>query len=313
MNANRVIAWTCLVLPILCIPAWSQTTKSVTAPATQNAPANAAPDFTVVGNSSLDKQGFTSWMISSPYQEGINPVEILVPDQAKKDTKARFPVIYFLQVGPDFGAWGNPIVEARKLDLHNKHGVIFVLPAFKAVKRQEALKRGGGPWYADHPTDPGIRHESYLVKAIVPFIEQHYPVLEGPRGRLLLGFSMSGCGAFNLLIRHPDVFGKAAAWDAPSSWTWWQLETRAKSRPYSYGPQLIAEHADMLKAPQPGSGPAGKSRLAVLGYDVYRKDAESVHNQLLSLGIPHDYDNDTWHKHGWNSGWLASAVEILLK
>ena len=57
---------------------------------------------------------------------------------------------------------------------------------------------------------------------------------------------------------------------------------------------------------------AGGSRLAVLGYDVYRRDAESVHKQLLSLGIPHDYDNDNQHKHGWNSGWLASSVAVLL-
>ena len=58
---------------------------------------------------------------------------------------------------------------------------------------------------------------------------------------------------------------------------------------------------------------AGKSRLAVLGYDVYQAQAESVHQQLLSLGIPHDYDNDTQHKHGWNSGWLETAVAILVK
>ena len=42
-------------------------------------------------------------------------------------------------------------------------------------------------------------------------------------------------------------------------------------------------------------------------------DGESVHKQLLSLDIPHDYDNDKQHKHGWNSGWIESAVEILLK
>jgi len=28
---------------------------------------------------------------------------------------------------------------------------------------------------------------------------------------------------------------------------------------------------------------------------------------------PGDYDNDKQHKHGWNSGWLKSAVGILVK
>ena len=41
------------------------------------------------------------------------------------------------------------------------------------------------------------------------------PVQTVPAGRLLLGFSKSGWGAFSLLLRHPDVFGRAAAWDAP--------------------------------------------------------------------------------------------------
>lgn len=298
MNATRVISLACLVAAILCGSAWSQTRG---APDADPPP----PDFKVVGDQAIDERGFTSWQISSPYQEGPNAVEVLCPDKAKEDKAARFPVIYFLQVGPDFGAWGNPMIEARKLDLHNKFGVIFVLPAFKKVKREEAAKHGGGPWYADHPTDPNIRHESYLVKALVPFIEQHYPALAEPRGRLLLGFSMSGCGAFNLLLRHPDVFGKAAAWDSPSSWTWWKLPPGEKSMSFSYGPRLIAQNAAMLKA--------GGNRLAVLGYDLYRADAESVHKQLLSLDIPHDYDNDTQHKHGWNSGWLDSAVVILLK
>ena len=30
-----------------------------------------------------------------------------------------------------------------------------------------------------------------------------------------IGFSKSGWGAFSLLLRHPEVFGRAAAWDAP--------------------------------------------------------------------------------------------------
>ena len=98
---------------------------------------------------------------------------------------------------------------------------------------------------------------------------------------------------------------KPPRWDAPSSWTWWKLPPGEKSMAFSYGPKLIAQNAEMLKA--------GGNRLAVLGYDVYRADGESVHKQLLTLGIPHDYDNDKRHKHGWNSGWLESAVAILLK
>ena len=52
-------------------------------------------------------------------------------------------------------------------------------------------------------------------KVVVPFVEKSYPVPAKCDSRLLLGFSKSGWGAWSLLLRHPDVFGRAAAWDAP--------------------------------------------------------------------------------------------------
>ena len=39
---------------------------------------------------------------------------------------------------------GQPNDRGEKLDIHNKYGVIFVLPAFKKVKREEAAGHGGG-------------------------------------------------------------------------------------------------------------------------------------------------------------------------
>src|SRR5437773_1672793 len=66
---------------------------------------------------------------------------------------------------------------------------------------------------------PKIRQETYFVKVVVPFVEKQYPAQAEPGGRLLVGFSKSGWGAYSLLLRHPDVFGKAAAWDAPLTMT----------------------------------------------------------------------------------------------
>jgi enterochelin esterase-like enzyme len=46
-------------------------------------------------------------------------------------------------------------------------------------------------------------------------VERTYPARAAAGGRLLLGFSKSGWGAWTLLLRHPERFAKAAAWDAP--------------------------------------------------------------------------------------------------
>ena len=70
-----------------------------------------------------------------------------------------------------------------------------------------------------------MRQEACFLQVIVPYIEHHYPVEAERSSRLLLGFSKSGWGAYSLLLRHPDLFGRAAAWDAPLM----------KDRPDQYG------------------------------------------------------------------------------
>ena len=57
--------------------------------------------------------------------------------------------------------------------------------------------------------------ETYFLKVVVPFVKQTYLAGGDKAHRLLVGFSKSGWGAFSLLLRYPDRFGKAAAWDAP--------------------------------------------------------------------------------------------------
>lgn len=131
MNTTRVIGCACLVAAVSCAPAWS---TAQGAQDKQSTSGDATPaDFKVVGGPALDARGFISWLISSPYQDGPNPVEVLCADDAKKGT--RFPVIYFLQVGPDFGAWGNPMIEARSLDRRQ---------AAVLVQRQHGAPVGGG-------------------------------------------------------------------------------------------------------------------------------------------------------------------------
>ena len=101
--------------------------------------------------------------------------------------------------------YGDGLLEVKKDDLQNRYEAVFVAPTFSHL-----------PWYADHPTDPEIRQEAYLLKVVLPFVEKQYPVRhDAERAARCSGFSKSGWGAFSLLLRHPDVFGRAAAWDAP--------------------------------------------------------------------------------------------------
>ncbi|MHC4402860.1 MAG: alpha/beta hydrolase-fold protein [Planctomycetota bacterium] len=186
----------------------------------------------------------------------------------------------------------------RTHDLHNEHRLICVFPTFSHL-----------PWYADHPTERTIRQESYLLDVVLPFVEREYPVLAEPKGRLLVGFSKSGWGAFSLLLRNPQVFGKAAAWDAPLGE---EHPTRFGTGPI-FGSQenfdryrilmLLEQRAEVLRKDR---------RLVLSGFGNFREHHVRAHRRMLQLKIPHVYRDGPRRKHDWHSGWLPEAVELLL-
>jgi enterochelin esterase-like enzyme len=165
------------------------------------------------------------------------------------------------------------------------------------------------PWYADHPTRKDLRQEAYLLEVVIPFVEQKYPAQAKRSGRLLLGFSKSGWGAWSLLLRHPDEFERAAAWDAPLTM---QQVGMYGNRPI-FGTQENFEQyrlTDLLRerAEQLGTRP----RLIHSGYGNFREPHRQAEALLKELSIPHKYIDGPQRKHTWHSGWVAPAVELLL-
>lgn len=244
-----------------------------------------------------EENGIIIHTIRSEFQGGDNELAVLTP--AVLEPGRRYPVLFVLPVYPGAKAARTGLEEVRRLNLHERFGLICVGPAFAEI-----------PWYADHPSNPLDRQESHLLRAVLPLVEKLYPVRPDSAGRLLVGFSKSGWGAFSLLLRHPDVFGRAAAWDVPfllkrpGPWgtdRCWPTETDFAR--YKV-PQLLDERAGLLRT-QP-------ARLVLLGYGLYRDDDIRVHEQLTALGIPHYWEHGPERNHTWESGWLESAITALV-
>ena len=256
-----------------------------------------------------DDQGVLRHNVRSRLQTGETEIRVLLPDGVVQKTNGgtgqrQHPVIYVLPVERQGDArYGDGLEEVRKLDLHNKHRAIFIAPSFSAL-----------PWYADHPRDASLRQESYIVDVVVPFVERTYPAQAEPQGRLLLGFSKSGWGAWSLLLRHRDLFGRAAAWDAPLA--------MQQSGKYGSGPifgtqqnfeqyritDLLRSQADALRVrPEQHVEP----RLILMGYGNFSGDHKQVHELLDMLDVSHVYRDGPRRKHDWHSGWVAEAVELL--
>jgi S-formylglutathione hydrolase FrmB len=246
----------------------------------------------------MDDSGVLVHAVRSEYQSAKTKIRVLLPSPLEKGK--RYPVLYVLPVEPTDGTyWGDGLREVETSGLHNKYGMICVQPTFSQT-----------PWYADHPTDIKIRQETYFVKVVVPFIDRTYPVLPGPEGRLLLGFSKSGWGAFSLALRHPELFGRAAAWDAPLM----------MERPDKYGMADIFGSQEnfekyristLLK--QRAARPPEPLRLIHFGYGSFREQHQSAHRLMDELKIAHQYQDGPQRAHSWHSGWLPEAVRMLLE
>jgi len=244
-----------------------------------------------------DDAGVLVHEVRSPFQSGVTQIRVLLPD--KLESGKRYPVIYLLPVEAGRESrFGDSLAEVKKRDLHNKHQVIFVAPTFSHL-----------PWYADHPTKTEMRQEAYFVKVVVPLIEKTYPVLARPSARLLLGFSKSGWGAFSLLLRHADIFGKAAAWDAPL----------IMARPDRFGmgeifsTQENFEKYRIARLLMERAGALGvEKRLVLLGYGNFRDHHERAHTLMMDRKIAHEYRDGPARKHDWHSGWVAEAVALLI-
>lgn len=236
--------------------------------------------------------------IKSSYQS--EPVEIRVLGPSKLEPGAIAKAVYLLPVEANRESrYGDPIREIQTYGLHDKLGVFFIAPTFSAL-----------PWYADHPSDAGLRQESHLLKSVLPFVESKYPVGRTPEHRLLLGFSKSGWGAVCLLLRNPTVFSKAAAWDAP-----FMMQEIGK---YGNGP-IFGDQAnfeayrltDLVRKQSAVLGP--KARLFVTGYGNFRSEHEEFHAFLNEHRVPHIYIDEPPRKHDWHSGWVAESLHVMLK
>lgn len=236
--------------------------------------------------------------LRSPRQAGETTVRVFLPDAPDPRAQPRLLLVLPVEAGTE-NRWGEPAAEIRRTDIANRYQLVVAIPTFTAL-----------PWYADHPSDERLQQEAYLLRDVLPLIDRHHST-ESKSGRtLLVGFSKSGWGAWSLLLRNPETFARAAAWDAPLM----------QSRPDKYGmgpifgdhanfngylvSDLVKRQAELLRV---------RKRLVLTGYfESFRPHHVAMHELLNELGVPHAYRDGPKRDHHWESGWLDEAVGLLL-
>ena len=236
--------------------------------------------------------------LRSPRQAGETTVRVFLPDAPDPRAQPRLLLVLPVEAGTE-NRWGEPAAEIRRTDIANRYQLVVAIPTFTAL-----------PWYADHPSDERLQQEAYLLRDVLPLIDRHHGT-ESESGRtLLVGFSKSGWGAWSLLLRNPETFARAAAWDAPLM--------QSKPDKYGMGPifgdhanfngylvsDLVKRQAELLRV---------RKRLVLTGYfESFRPHHVAMHDLLNQLGVPHAYRDGPKRDHHWESGWLDEAVGLLL-
>ena len=146
--------------------------------------------------------------LPAPWVGGILPtalVDVYLPPGYDASTTRRYPVVYSAPWGMEI--WDRGAGIRGQLDRLVTSGAlppaIFVFASdFGALYASSECTDSydGRQWF-----------ERYIVETVVPYVDVHYRTLPWAAGRSLLGYSEGAYCAASLLVRHPDVFGQAAA------------------------------------------------------------------------------------------------------
>ena len=253
-----------------------------------------------VGTPTVDANGVKYYPVTSIYQ-GFKPLIVRVVEPTKPAPGKPHRILFVLPVGTGVeslnSTWGDGVEQLRLLDVPNRYNMTLVAPSFSYE-----------PWYGDNELNPTHDMESFVIKDLVPFGEVFGENKATPR--LLVGFSKSGYGALELILRHPDVFDGAAVWDCPaqlsalSAFQFLKTNFGTQKNFDQYNiPTLVAQNAEPFRH---------EARLWISGDQaVFTSDMIKLHSELTAASIPHLWVQGASRPHNWHSGWLNGAIAGL--
>jgi S-formylglutathione hydrolase FrmB/cytochrome c2 len=235
--------------------------------------------------------------------QGNHPfaVRVLVPTDPSTNYAHSFLYALPVENGLTGQSLGDGLDELESLNVENQYNATIIEPIFPMYS-----------WYADNPNDATINYETFVADILPQWVDSHFSTT-GDEQNLLIGFSKSGYGAVDLLLKHPTVFAAAAAFDFPADMT--TYNALGSSTADEYGTQanfqnnyeLDQSFVDTYKAPF-----TTQDRLWIAGGPLYSKDVADFNNLLTSQGVLDTFTTtQTGDTHSWTGGWVPSAVAGL--
>ena len=201
--------------------------------------------------------------------------------------------------------YGDGLVKIKQNGFHDQHQLVCVAPGNTST-----------PWYVDHDFDPQKQHEIHLLETVIPFLEKRYRVQTDDKTRLLIGFSKSGWGAMTLLLRNPEVFYRAAAWDSGIRVDVGPIEESERDERIAqhWGSNANFEANRLSNLIQRRGNELGKdARLFYFNTEGKRAiGGVAIHRLLVENMVPHRYVLEPHRTNAWDSGWIPDAIDFLV-
>jgi hypothetical protein len=239
-------------------------------------------------------------VISANNGYGPQALRVLPPTNPAPGIAHNFLIV--LPVEPGLGTnFGDGLKTLQSLDAPDKYNLTIIEPTF-----------GIDPWYANDPQDPDLRYETFITRELVPWIKANLAAT-GKEQIWLMGFSKSGLGAQDLILKHPDLFSLAASWDFPadiSSYSEYSdsAASYGTNRNFQANYRLTRAFVDARKRPFLRS-----NRLWIGGYSLYPTDVSDYAALLTSVGVRHSTETPQDMAHRWDSGWVPAALAALYR
>ena len=143
-----------------------------------------------------------------------------LPSSAQNAPSKKYPVIFLFDAEANFDATKNIIDKLSKEPSSKSAGEVILVGIGNIWLRYRDYSPShvsSSPWLdasTSATTGGGDAFISFLEKELLPFIEKKYPASPN---RTLVGHSMGGLQAINILLKHPHLFDNYIAID-PSLW-----------------------------------------------------------------------------------------------
>ncbi|MCC6866558.1 MAG: esterase [Ignavibacteria bacterium] len=200
-------------------------------------------------------------------------VLVYLPESYKKNNGKRFPVVYLISGFTGYGALNmnlSPFSEniQQRIDRLIASGKINEM----IVVMPDCFTKYGGSQYVNS-TATG-KYEDYIVKEIVPFIDNNFRTLPQSASRCIAGKSSGGYGAMWLAMRNPGVFGLMATHSGDSAFE------------YCYMPDFANFIIDIQKY---GSGHKAVQNFIKSELNIKQPKGNEFHNILNIIGMSSCY------------------------